>query len=167
VILPVDGHSTHVTPRVIAFCGENHIILVRLVPHSSDISQPLDLCFFGIFKIPYKKEKQTKGMKGETRKIYRVLLSFYKSTIIPMIRWSFVRVGFFLKPENLLGPVGVNGMRVLERIDVPELRVDEDFMYLETIDFPTRPGMPTCRRGPVPGPLSFAVSPAAYIEKVT
>jgi hypothetical protein len=106
-------------------------------------------------------------MKGETRKIYRALLSFYKSTIIPMIRWSFVRAGFFLKPENLLGPVGVNGIRVQERIDVPELPVGETFIYLETINLPTRPRIPTRRRAPVPGPTSFAGSLAAYIEKVT
>jgi hypothetical protein len=106
-------------------------------------------------------------MQGEIRKNYRALLSFYKSTIIPMIRWSFVRAGFFLKPENLLGPVGVNETRVLERIEVPELSVDEAFMYRETIDLPTRPGIPTRRRAPVPGPTSFVVSLAAYIEKIT
>jgi hypothetical protein len=33
-------------------------------------------------------------MKGETRKIYRALLAFYKSTIILMVRWSFERAGF-------------------------------------------------------------------------
>jgi hypothetical protein len=87
------------------------------------------------------KEKQTKGMKGETRKIYRALLSFYKNTIIPMTRWSFVRAGFLLKPENLLGPVGVNETRVLERIEVPELPVDEAFMYPETNNLPTWPGI--------------------------
>jgi hypothetical protein len=161
-----DGHSTHVTPLVIAFCGVNRIVLVRLVPHSSHISQPLDLCVFGIFKIVYKKEKQTKAMKGETRKIYRALLSFYKSTIVPMIRWSFVHAGFFLTPDNCLGPVGVNGTRSLERIEVPELPVDGAFMYPGTIDLPTRPGIPTHRGAPVPGPTSFAVSLAAYIEKV-
>jgi hypothetical protein len=107
-----------------------------LVPHSSHISQPLDFCVFGTFKILYKKEKQT---KGETGKTYRTLLSFYKSTTIPMIRWSFVGAGFFLKPENLLGPVGVNGTKVLERIELPELPVDEAFMYSETIDLPTLP----------------------------
>jgi hypothetical protein len=126
-----------------AFCGANRIILVRLVPHSFHISQPLDLCVFDIFKILYKEEKKTKGMKGDTRKIYRALLSFYKSTIIPMIWWIFVRAGFFLKPENLLGPVGVNGKRALERIDVLELPIDETFMYPETIDLANRPGILT------------------------
>jgi hypothetical protein len=82
-------------------------------------------------------------MTGETWKIYGALLSFYKSTIIPMIRWSFVCSGFFVTPENLLGPVGVNGTRVLGRIEVPELPADERFMYPETIDLPTRPGIPT------------------------
>jgi hypothetical protein len=106
-------------------------------------------------------------MTGETRRIYRTLLSFYKSTIIPMIRWSFVRAGFCLKPDNLPGPVGVNGTRVLERVEVPELPVDQAFMYPESIDLPTRPGIPTRRQAPVPGPTSFAVCLAAYIEKVT
>jgi hypothetical protein len=122
---------------------------------------------FRDFQDSLSKEKQTKGMKGETRKIHRAALFFYKSTIIPMIRWSFVRTGFFLKPENLLGPVKINGTKVLERIEVPELPVDEAFMYPETIDLPALPGIPTRRRAPVPGPTSFAVSRAAYIRKVT
>jgi hypothetical protein len=106
-------------------------------------------------------------MKGETWKTCKALLSFCKSTIIPMIRWNFVRTGFFLKPKNLLGPVGVNGTRVLERIKVPELPVDESFMYPETIDLATRPGIPTRRRAPVPGPTSLVASLATYTEKVT
>jgi hypothetical protein len=116
VILRVDGHSTHVTPRGIAFCGANRIILVRLVPHSSHISQPLDLCVLGIVKILYKRGNQTKGMKGETRKIYRVLLSFYKSTNIPMIRSNFVRAGFLPKPDNLLAPSESMGRGFLEEL---------------------------------------------------
>jgi hypothetical protein len=51
VILLVDGRSTHVTPRLIPFCGANPIILLQVVPHSSHISQSPDLCGFGIFKI--------------------------------------------------------------------------------------------------------------------
>jgi hypothetical protein len=60
VILFVDGHSTHVTTRLIAFCGANRIILVWLVPHGSHISQPFALCFFGLFKILYKKTSRRK-----------------------------------------------------------------------------------------------------------
>jgi hypothetical protein len=96
---------------------------------------------FRDFQDSLKKEKQTKGMKGDPPKIYRALLSFYKNTIIPMIRWSFVHADFFLKPENLLGPVGVNETRVLERIEVHEPPVDEALMGPEKIDLLTRPGI--------------------------
>jgi hypothetical protein len=56
---------------------------------------------FGIFKALYKTESKVKGLKGETLKIYRALAAFHKSTIIPMVRWSFVRAGFRRNPNNL------------------------------------------------------------------
>jgi hypothetical protein len=84
-------------------------MLIRVVAHSSRISPPLDLSDFGIFKCLEKKERPTKGMKGETWKIYTALLSFGKSTIIPMVGWSFGRVDVFFRRENLLGHVGVDG----------------------------------------------------------
>jgi hypothetical protein len=55
-IFVVDGYSTHVTPRLIALCDASKIILIRLVPHSSHLAQPLDLCVFGLFKIIHRKE---------------------------------------------------------------------------------------------------------------
>jgi hypothetical protein len=59
-ILIIDGHSTHVTPRVIALCGPRNIILIRLVAHSSQLAQPLDLCGFGLFKISLAKKDKGK-----------------------------------------------------------------------------------------------------------
>jgi hypothetical protein len=85
-ILIVDRHLTHVTLHVIALCGARNVCLIRLVVHSSHLAQPLDLCVFGLLKIFHRKERQSKGMKGETREIYRALLAFYESTIIPMVR---------------------------------------------------------------------------------
>jgi hypothetical protein len=80
---------THVTPHMIALCGARNVIVIRLVAHSLHLAQPLDLCVFGLFKIFYRKERQSKGMKEEIRKIYQVLLALYKSMIIPMVPWSF------------------------------------------------------------------------------
>jgi hypothetical protein len=60
-ILLVFGFSRQVTPRATVSCGANH---------NSYISQPLDLCLFGIFRILFEKEKQAKRMKGETRPIH-------------------------------------------------------------------------------------------------
>jgi hypothetical protein len=67
-ILIVDEYSTHVTPHVIALCEARNVIMIRFVAHSSQLAQPLDLRVFGLFKIFYRKERQSKGMKRETRK---------------------------------------------------------------------------------------------------
>jgi hypothetical protein len=98
------------------------------------VAQPLDLCVFGLFKVFFRKERQSKGMKGETRKIYRVLLAFYKSTIIPMVRWSFERAGFRLNSGNLLSPLTVDPAPVLDRLDMPELPFDDAFVYPDQLD---------------------------------
>jgi hypothetical protein len=73
-------------------------------------------------------------MKGETRKIYRVLLAFYKSTIIPMVRWSFEWAGFRLNSDNLLSPLTVDPTPVLDWFDVPELPFDDPFVYSDQLD---------------------------------
>jgi hypothetical protein len=130
-ILIVDGHSTHVTLRVITLCGAWNAIMIRLVTHSSHLAQPLDLGVFGLFEIFYYKERQSKEMKGETRKIYRASLEFHKSTIISMVRWSFERAGFLLNSDNLLSLLTVDSTPVLDPFDVSELPFD-DSLYIRT-----------------------------------
>jgi hypothetical protein len=100
-------------------------------------------------KISFQREKQMKGIKGETRKIYMALLSFYKSAISPMVRWSFVRAGFFLEPESPLDLIGVDGTKVSERIEVLELPIDEALIYPDRIALPKQSEMPIRRRVPV------------------
>jgi hypothetical protein len=90
-IFAIDGHSTHVTPRVVAPCGAWKIIFIKFIPHSAHLAKPLDLCAFVLFKMIHQKEKDIKRTKGETRTIYRALLAFYKSIIISKICWSFER----------------------------------------------------------------------------
>jgi hypothetical protein len=68
---------------------------------------------------------------------------------------------------RLLGPVGVDATKALERIEVPDVPFDEPFMYPETVGLPSRPGTQQLQRVPIPGPPSFAISLAEYIEKVT
>jgi hypothetical protein len=65
IVLLLDCQSTHVTERVIAFAGSERILASRLVSHLSHLSQPLDLCTFGFFKILYMKEQKTQKLKGE------------------------------------------------------------------------------------------------------
>ncbi|KAI7722002.1 hypothetical protein KC353_g885 [Hortaea werneckii] len=49
-LLIMDGHSSHVTASVIAFCMENAIDLLILPPHTSHILQPLDVGVFAPLK---------------------------------------------------------------------------------------------------------------------
>jgi hypothetical protein len=55
VLLLVDGHSTHCTMQAATFCKDNQIILYCLVPHSSHLTQPLDVGVFGPMKCAYRK----------------------------------------------------------------------------------------------------------------
>jgi hypothetical protein len=132
-LLVLEGHSIYVTARVIALCAARKITLIKLVSHSSHLAQPLDSCVFGLFKILYKKERQSKGMKGETRKFYRPLLAFYKSIIILMVHCNFERARFPLNASNLLGAMTVDSTPGFERIDVPELLFNDTFLYPELL----------------------------------
>ena len=49
-LLVADGHSSHITARVIAFCIEQAIDLLILPPHCSHILQPLDVGVFESLK---------------------------------------------------------------------------------------------------------------------
>jgi len=49
-LLIMDGHSSHVTANVIAFCIKNAIDLLILPPHTSHILQPLDVGVFAPLK---------------------------------------------------------------------------------------------------------------------
>jgi hypothetical protein len=46
IVLRIDGHSTHIAPRVVAYARLQKILIIRLVPQSSEISRPLDLTVF-------------------------------------------------------------------------------------------------------------------------
>jgi hypothetical protein len=125
IILIVDGHATHVTPRVLASVGFQRISIIQLVTHSSNISRPLDLRVIAVFKMLYKREAKTKRMNGETLKLYRTLLVSCTSTIVPIARRSFVRVGIRLKPKDLLALLTVIPGTVLDRIRMPEKPLEE------------------------------------------
>jgi hypothetical protein len=101
VELILDGHPTHVTPRVVAYAGFQGLSLIRSVSHSSHITQLFDMCVFSLLKTIYYKDRKPKVTKGGTRKIHRTLFTFYKATIIPMVRWNFEKVGFLLKLEDI------------------------------------------------------------------
>jgi hypothetical protein len=112
----------------------------------------------------YSKERQSKGMKGETKKMYRVLVAFYKATIIPMVRWSFERAGFLLDLNDIRNPVQIEPSRVLGRFAVPELELDDAFIYPDEMQKEVEGMNATRKRAATPKPSDFAISLAAYIQ---
>ena len=55
VVLLVDGHSTHIDVEISKFCRNNGIHLYCLPPHTSHITQPLDVGFFSSLKNSWGK----------------------------------------------------------------------------------------------------------------
>ena len=56
VVLLVDGHKSHINLEISRFCKENRIFLYCLPPHSSHITQPLDVGIFKPLKAMWRKE---------------------------------------------------------------------------------------------------------------
>ena len=49
-LLICDGHDSHITGEWVAHCMDNDILLLILPPHSSHLTQPLDVEVFGSLK---------------------------------------------------------------------------------------------------------------------
>jgi hypothetical protein len=165
IILLVDGHASHITSRVLPDAASQRIIVITLVAHSSHVSQPLDLCIFGIFKMLYQRESKTHELKGETLTIYRAILAFYTATIIRMVRWRFIRDGFRSNPNNLFTPLAVTPADVLAGIAMPEVTLEE-CVFASTTESALQAGRAANRRAPIPKPTDFAVNLKAYVDKV-
>ena len=49
-LLICDGHDSHITGEWIGHCMDNNIVLLILPPHTSHLTQPLDISVFGPLK---------------------------------------------------------------------------------------------------------------------
>jgi hypothetical protein len=70
-MLIMDGHSSHVTARVISFCMQNAIDLLIMPPHCSHVLQPLDVSAFAPLKRAHGKETD-KVARLDSSRIARV-----------------------------------------------------------------------------------------------
>jgi hypothetical protein len=73
-LLIIDGHSSHVTARFIAYCIISKIDLFLLPPHSSHKTQPLDLSIFGPLKT---------AINLEVDRIFR-----HSTMRLPRVEWT-------------------------------------------------------------------------------
>lgn len=58
-LLVLDGHGSHITAAVIRFCMDHNILIVLLPPHSSHLTQPLDVGIFSPLKTAMSKKLDT------------------------------------------------------------------------------------------------------------
>jgi len=49
-LLICDGHDSHISAEFVRYCINNNILILLLVPHSSHLTQPLDVGVFGPLK---------------------------------------------------------------------------------------------------------------------
>jgi hypothetical protein len=157
-VLILDGHATHITPRVVTYAGSQGLSLIRLVPYSSHVAQPRTLCVFGLLKTIDYKERKFQSMKGKTRKMYHAPVVFYKATMIPMVRSGFEKAGFLLDLENIRNPVQIVPSRVLDRIGVPDFEIDDSLIYLDHMRKEAEAKDAARKRTPTPKPSEFAIN---------
>jgi DDE superfamily endonuclease len=55
-MIVLDGHESHLSSQFEDFCKEKNIITICLPPHSSHLTQPLDVGCFSVLKRSYGKE---------------------------------------------------------------------------------------------------------------
>ena len=55
-MIVLDGHESHQSTAFDAYCKENNIITLSLPPHSSHLTQPLDVGCFSALKRAYGRE---------------------------------------------------------------------------------------------------------------
>ena len=63
-LLILDGHLSHTTPEFFTFCREKDIKLLILPPHTSHVTQPLDVSIFGPLKTRYSQQVEKAGRNG-------------------------------------------------------------------------------------------------------
>lgn len=70
-LLVVDGHSSHYTTRFLAFCITKKIDLALLPPHTSHVTQSLDIAWFSPLKTAITSEVNA-IFRNSTRRLLRV-----------------------------------------------------------------------------------------------
>jgi hypothetical protein len=80
-MLVLDGHESHVNAEFSNYCKEKDIIPLYLPPHSSHLTQPLDVGIFGPLKRAYSDQI--------SRLIWRQITHITKDEFFPAFKAAF------------------------------------------------------------------------------
>ena len=119
VCLLVDGHTSHIDLQTAKFCNENHILLYCLPPHSSHITQPLDVGFFSPLKGAWKKAVIAYNCDHPGAAVN-------KSTFAKVFRKAYLQV---VKPESIMNAFKHSGIYPPNRKAIDERKLHPSQVY--------------------------------------
>jgi hypothetical protein len=94
-VLVVDGHGSHVSIKFMYECEINNIRLFFLPPHTSHVTQPLDLTCFSPIKTRYRKDIQELAALDDSAKVKKErFISAYNKARIDSLTSRTIRNGF-------------------------------------------------------------------------
>jgi hypothetical protein len=94
-VLVVDGHGSHISVNFMFECRINKIQLFFLPPHTSHVTQPLDLSCFSPIKGRYRKEIQELASLDDSAKVKKErFISAYNKARTESLTSRTIRSGF-------------------------------------------------------------------------
>jgi hypothetical protein len=117
----MDNLSAHCTPEIIGLFSEHQIIVLTFPPHTSNLFQPLDLCFFSVLK-NYKKTLRPEISRDSAEGQILLLLEAYEKTATGRtIRSSFSLAGLAPEPNDTKMRVVFDSSLIRNRPDFLEV----------------------------------------------
>jgi hypothetical protein len=137
-LLIMDGHSSHITANVIAFCMQRAIDLMILPPHCSHILQPLDVGVFAPLKRALASETDA-ALRLDTGRMSRVewvemyIRAREKALTSNNIRGGWRGAGLApLSPITVLDKLPVNRASTMSPPRTPPQQTDLDLSLLQS-----------------------------------
>ena len=125
-LLLYDGHSTHITTQVIERARDADVLMFVLPPHTSHVSQPLDVAIFSPMKVSITNEfhKFVHNNPGELVTRYDlssiVGKSYAKALSVKNLQSGFRKTGILpFAPETL-----ISSLSVPEHVSPPPKRMN-------------------------------------------
>jgi len=126
-LLICDGHDSHITASWIGHCMKNHIILMVLPPHSSHLTQPLDV---SVFK-PLKTLMASAIEPLVSTELHRILKAEWLSAFVEAHDGAFsiqnIQSGF-----RGTGIMPLNPSKVIDRVKPPAPTIQESIIVRDS-----------------------------------
>jgi hypothetical protein len=95
-----DNVNCHRSDEVQKILGDNNVLLFTFPPHSSHMTQMLDLVTFGNLKNRMRTVKEPEKLSREAIQIYKLFYAWCDSTNLITIQSAFRRAGFDYEPDG-------------------------------------------------------------------